>query len=133
MPYFHSLLARACLKTGQPHEGLRVIGEALEGARATGERVWEAELVRLEGELFLAASPDNAAEALECFRRAIEIARGQAARSWELRAALSRARLLVVEGRCDEAYRTLAGVYDWFTEGFETADVQDAKAFLDER
>ena len=133
VPYFHSLLARACLKTGQPHEGLRVIGEALERARATGERVWEAELVRLEGELRLAASPDNVAEALECFRRAIEIARGQAARSWELRAALSRARLLVVEGRRDEAHRTLAGIYDWFTEGFETPDLQDAKAFLEER
>ena len=133
VPYFHSLLARACLKTGQPHEGLRVIGEALERARATGERVWEAELVRLEGELRLAASPDNVAEALECFRRAIEIARGQAARSWELRAALSRARLLVVEGRRDEAHRTLAGIYDWFTEGFETPDLQDAKAFLEAR
>jgi len=130
VPYFLSLLARAYLKTGQPHEGLRVIGEAMERARTTGERVWESELVRLEGELRLAAFPDNVAEALECFRRSIEIARGQAARSWELRAALSLARLLVAEGRRDEAHRTLAGVYDWFTEGFDTADLQDAKAFL---
>jgi DNA-binding SARP family transcriptional activator/predicted ATPase len=133
VPYFHSLLARACLKVGEPHEGLRVIGEALEKARTTGERVWEAELVRLEGELRLAASPEHVAEALECFRQAIEIARGQAARSWELRAALSLARLLVAEGRRDEAHRTLTSVYGWFTEGFDTADLQDAKAFLEER
>ena len=101
-------------------------------ARTTGERVWEAELVRLEGELRLAASPDDVAEALECFRRAIEIARRQAARSWELRAALSLARLLVAEGRRDEARRTLAGVYDWFTEGFDTTDLGEAKALLDD-
>jgi DNA-binding SARP family transcriptional activator/predicted ATPase len=133
VPYFLSLLARAYLKIGQPYEGLPVIGEALERARTTGERVWESELVRLEGELRLAAFPDHVAEALECFRRSIEIARGQAARSWELRAALSLARLLVAEGRRDDAYRTLAGVYDWFTEGFDTADLQDAKAFLEDR
>jgi tetratricopeptide (TPR) repeat protein len=82
---------------------------------------------------FRAGHINDAREVLECFRRAIEIASGQAARSWELRAALSRARLLVVEGRRDEAHRTLAGIYDWFTEGFETADLQDAKAFLEER
>jgi len=132
VPYFLSLLARACLKTGQPHEGLRVVGEALERARTTGERVWEAELVRLEGELRLAASPGDVAEALDCFRRAIEIAHRQAARSWELRAALSLARLLVADGRRDEARRTLAGVYDWFIEGVDTADLQDAKALLED-
>ncbi len=132
VPYFLSLLARACSKIGEPHEGLRVIGEALERARTTGERVWEAELVRLEGELRLAAAPDDVAEAMECFRRAIEIARGQAARSWELRAASSLARLLVAAGRRDEARRTLAGVHDWFTEGFDTADLGEAKALLDD-
>jgi len=130
VPYFLSLLARACSRIGQPHEGLRVIGEALERARTTGERVWEAELVRLEGELRLAAAPDDIAGAMECFRRAIEIARRQAARSWELRAATSLARLLVATGRCDDARRTLAGVYDWFTEGFDTADLVEAKALL---
>jgi predicted ATPase len=130
VPYFLSLLARACLKTGQAHEGLCVIGEALERARMTGERVWEAELVRLEGELRLAASPDGVAEATECFRRAIEIARQQAARSWELRAASSLARLLRAGGQHDEARRTLGGVYDGFTEGFDTADLQEAKALL---
>jgi predicted ATPase len=69
---------------------------------------------------------------MECFRRAIEIARRQAARSWELRAASSLARLLVAAGRRDEARRTLAGVYDWFTEGFDTTDLGEAKALLDD-
>jgi predicted ATPase len=132
LPYFLSLLARACSKIGQPHEGLRVIGEALESARRTGERAWEAELNRLEGELRLASDPDDVAEPMECFRRAIEIARRQAARSWELRAASSLARLLVAAGRRDEARRTLAGVYDWFTEGFDTTDLGEAKALLDD-
>ncbi|HSF07155.1 MAG TPA: AAA family ATPase [Methylomirabilota bacterium] len=132
VPYFLSLLARTCLKLGEPDEGLRVIGEALERVRTTGERVWEPELIRLEGELRLAASPDAVAEPLECFRRAIEIARRQAARSWELRAALSLARPLVAEGRRDEARRTVAGVYDCFTEGFDTADLGEAKALLDD-
>jgi predicted ATPase len=130
LPYFLSLLARACLKRGQPAEGLRAIGEALERVRTTGERVWEPELVRLEGELRLAASPADVADAGECFRRAMEIARQQAARSWELRAAVSLARLLVAEGQRDEAHRTLADVYEWFTEGFDTADLKEAKALL---
>jgi predicted ATPase len=125
-------LARAYSKIGQPHAGLRVIGEALESARRTGERVWEAELDRLEGELRLASDPDDVAEAMECSRRAIEIARRQAARSWELRATSSLARLLVAAGRRDEARRTLAGVYDWFTEGFDTTDLSEAKALLDD-
>ena len=132
LPYFLSLLARAYSKIGQPHEGLRVIGLALESTRTTGERVWEAELNRLEGELRLASDPDDVAHAMECFRRAIEIARQQAARSWELRATSSLARLLVAAGRRDEARRTLAGVYDWFTEGFDTTDLGEAKALLDD-
>ena len=120
------------MKIGQPHEGLRAIGEALERARATGERVWEAELVRLQGELRLAAAPNDVDEAMECFRRAIEIARGQLARSWELRAGLSLARRLAAKGRHAEARETLAGVYDWFTEGFDTTDLGEAKALLDD-
>ena len=131
MPYFLSVLARACLKTGQPSEGQRVIGEALDRVHTTGERVWEAELLRLEGELRLAACHDVAG-ALDCFRRAIEVARQQEARSWELRAASSLARLLAAEGRRDEGRRTLAGVYGWFTEGFDTADLREAKALLED-
>jgi DNA-binding SARP family transcriptional activator/predicted ATPase len=131
VPYFLSLLARACWRIGEPHEGLRVVGEALERVHATGERVWEAELVRLDGELRLAAAPHAAADAAACFRRAIEIARAQAARSWELRGASSLARLLVASGRRDEARRTLAEIYQWFTEGFDSADLVDAKGLLD--
>src|SRR5262249_951538 len=86
--------------------------------------------VRLEGELHLAASPTDAARALECFHRAMEVARQQAARSWELRAAMSLARLLAAEGRQDEAHKTLAGVYAWFTEGFDTLDLREANALL---
>jgi hypothetical protein len=96
--------------TGMEHAPTSATGTGWE--RTTGERVWEAELLRLEGELRLAASPHDVAEALDCFRRAIEIARRQAARSWELRAALSLARLHVAEGRRDEARRTVGGVYE---------------------
>jgi DNA-binding SARP family transcriptional activator len=131
LPYFLSLLARACLKAGQPSDGLRVIGEALERVRTTGERVWEPELLRLEGELRLAASAGDVTDARESFRRAMEIARRQSARSWELRAAVSLARILVAEGQREEAYRTVAGVYEWFSEGFDTADLKDARALLD--
>jgi DNA-binding SARP family transcriptional activator/predicted ATPase len=130
MPYFLSLLARTCLRAGQPHEGLRVIGEAIETARTTGERVWEPELIRLEGELRLAAAPDDTVAARLCFGRAIEVARRQAARSWELRAASSLARLLARQGQADEAGRILAPVYDWFTEGFDTADLREAEMQL---
>jgi predicted ATPase len=130
VPYFLSLLARACSKLGQPEEGLRVIGEALGRVRATGERVWEAELIRLEGELRLASAPDDVAGPMECFRRAIDVAREQAAPSWELRAASSVARLLVAMDQRDEARRTLLPVYEWFTEGFDTADLEEAKALL---
>jgi DNA-binding SARP family transcriptional activator/predicted ATPase len=130
VPYLQSVLARACLKAGQPDEGLRVIEEALAGARTIGEAVWEPELLRLEGELRLATRPTDVAGALECFRQAIDIARRQQARSWELRAASSLARLLAAEGRRDEARRTLADIYGWFTEGFDTADLREAKALL---
>jgi adenylate cyclase len=130
-PYLWSILALACLKTGQPDDGLRVIDEALAGARATGEVVWEPELLRLEGELRLAAAPADVAGARECFRRSIDVARRQQARSWELRAASSLARLLIDEGQRDEARRALADVYGWFTEGFDTSDLREARAILD--
>ena len=128
--YFRSLLADACLRAGQPAEGLRVIDEALGRARATGQVVWEPEFLRLQGELRLAARADVAG-ALECFRRAIDVARRQQARSWELRTASSLARLLAAEGRRDEARRALTEIYHWFTEGFDTADLREAKALLE--
>jgi DNA-binding SARP family transcriptional activator/predicted ATPase len=132
VPYFLYLLARAYLKLGEPRQGLRVIGEALERAHATGELVWEPELLRLEGELRLAASPDDVAGALDSFRQAVEIARRQEARSWELRAALSLARLLAANGDRDDARRILADVYASFTDGFDSADLREATALLAE-
>ena len=93
---------------------------------------YEAETNRLKGELLLKQENSNAAEAQSCFERAIEIARKQSAKSFELRATMSLARLLAKKGRRDEARAMLADIYDWFTEGFDTADLNDAKALLEE-
>ena len=90
------------------------------------------ELHRLRGEVLLKQNDSNVAEARACFERAIEIARKQSAKSWELRATMSLARLLATQGRREEARAMLAEIYDWFTEGFDTADLKDAKALLDE-
>jgi predicted ATPase len=97
-----------------------------------GIRQYEAEAHRLKGELLLRRDHSKAAEAQSCFQRAIEIARKQSARSLELRAMTSLARLLPKQGRRDEARTMLAEIYDWFTEGFDTADLKEAKALLDE-
>jgi DNA-binding SARP family transcriptional activator/predicted ATPase len=130
VPYFLSLLARASLTNGRPEEGLRAIHEARERAQATGEHVWDAEILRLEGELRLATAADHVPDAIECFRLAIQTAQGQAARSWELRAGLSLARLLKAQGRRREARGALIDIYEGFTEGFDTVDLRDARAFL---
>jgi predicted ATPase len=98
----------------------------------TGLRLNEAELCRLQGELLLKEDESNHAKAQACFERAIEIARKQSAKSCELRATTSLARLLAREGRHDEARIMLAEIYNWFTEGFDTADLKDAKTLLDE-
>ena len=87
---------------------------------------------RLKGELLLAQDASNAAQAEQSFRTAIEISRKQNAKSWELRATTSLARLLGQQGKRDEARAMLADIYNWFTEGFDTADLKDAKALLDE-
>jgi predicted ATPase len=89
-------------------------------------------LYRLKGELLLQQHADNQADAETCFHHALAIAQNQAAKSWELRAATSLARLWQQQGKCQEAYDLLASVYNWFTEGFDTADLKDAKALLDE-
>jgi class 3 adenylate cyclase/predicted ATPase len=127
-----SLLAHACMKTGRLDDGLSALTEALAVADEREARVYEAEAHRLKGELLLKQNNSNAAEAQSCFQRAIEIARKQSAKSWELRATMSFARLLDKEGKRDEARAMLADIYGWFTEGFDTADLQDAKALLDE-
>jgi predicted ATPase len=120
------------MKTGRLDDGLSALTEALAVADEREARVYEAEAHRLKGELLLKQNNSNAAEAQSCFQRAIEIARKQSAKSWELRATMSFARLLDKEGKRDEARAMLADIYGWFTEGFDTADLKDAKALLDE-
>jgi adenylate cyclase len=132
-PLYKLVLADACLKYGSAEEGLRVIDETLPGMGLTGERVWHSEFHRLKGELLLTRSYSNH-EAVEiCFRRALEIARAQDARTWELRAATSLGELLARHDRAYDARQILGDVYTWFTERLvDTADLRDAKRLLDE-
>jgi predicted ATPase len=131
-PIYLSMLAEAYSKGGQSAEALRILDEALALVNATGERVYEAEIHRLRGDLLLQLSWDEVAEAESCFHKALDIARNQQAKSLELRAATSLARLWQQQGKRQEAHDLLAPVYHWFTEGFDTADLMDAKALLDE-
>jgi class 3 adenylate cyclase/predicted ATPase len=131
-PHFLALLAEAYGTTGEPHAGLTVLAEALTLVDKAGVRWYESELYRLKGALLLQQSSDNQAEAENCFQQAIVVAQSQQAKSWELRAATSLARLWHQQGKRQEAHDLLAPVYRWFTEGFDTADLKDAKALLDE-
>ena len=126
-----AVLAEAYGKVGQTEAGLTVLAEALAAAHNTGERYWEAEMHRLQGELLLRrASPTEEVEA--CFRQALAIARQQQAKSLELRAAMSLSRLWQGQGKRAEAHDLLAPIYGWFTEGFDTADLQEARVLLEE-
>jgi predicted ATPase len=109
---------------------LHALAEALALIEQTGERWSEAELYRLKGECLLLGSQAQQGEAAACFQQALDIARRQQAKSWELRAAISLARLWQQQGKRAEAYALLAPIYGWFTEGFDTADLQEAKALL---
>ena len=120
------------METGRLDDGLSALAEALAAADEHENRFCEAETHRLKGELLLKQDDSNTAEAQNCFQRAIDIARKQSAKSWELRATMSLARLLANQGRRDEARTMLAEIYNWFTEGFDTADLKDAKALLEE-
>lgn len=131
-PLFLSMQAAAYGKAGQPTAGLLVLAEALALADSHGERFWEAELHRLKGELLLARPEISPPEAEACFHQALDVARRQQAKSLELRAALSLARLWQRQGKRAEAQPLLAAVYGWFTEGFDTADLQEARALLEE-
>jgi class 3 adenylate cyclase/predicted ATPase len=130
-PNFLALLAEAHGTLGEPEAGLTVLAEALTCAETTGDRWYEPELYRLKGELLLQQSSDHQAEAESCFHQAISIAQSQQAKSLELRAATSLARLWQQQGKRREAHALLAPVYHWFTEGFDTADLQEAKALLE--
>jgi class 3 adenylate cyclase/predicted ATPase len=129
--YFLALLAEAYGTMRQPEAGLTVLAEALTFVDTTGERCYEPEIHRLKGTLLLQQSSDNHIEAHACFQQALEIARAQQAKSLELRAATSLARLWQQQGKRQEAYDLLAPIYHWFTEGFDTADLQEAKALLE--
>jgi len=129
-PYYLALLAEAQGMMGQPEAGLTVLTEALAFAETTGERWYDPELYRLKGELLLQQHADNQAEAENCFQQAINIARNLQAKSFELRTATSLARLWQQQGKRQEAHDLLAPVYHWFTEGFDTSDLQEAKALL---
>jgi predicted ATPase len=128
-------LAEALGRAGQAEEGLTAVAEGLALAQTKGERYYDAELHRLQGELLLLPSQAQAAgqaEAEAYFRQALAIARRQQAKCWELRAVMSLGRLYRQQGRPAEARPLLAQTYGWFTEGFETRDLQEAKALLDE-
>jgi predicted ATPase len=132
LPYWLAMLAEAYGSTGQVEAGRGVLAEALTLVGTTEERWWEAELHRLTGELLLARSMENAAEVEACFRQALDIARRQEAKALELRAAVSLSHLWQQQGKRAEAYELLAPIYGWFTEGLDTADLQEAKALLEE-
>jgi predicted ATPase len=130
-PYFLALLADIQGTRGEPEVGLTVLTEALTLMDTTGERAWEPELYRLKGALVLQQSSNNATEATTCFQQAMVVAQHQQAKSFELRAATSLARLWQQQGKRQEAYDLLAPAYNWFTEGFDTLDLKEAKALLD--
>ena len=131
-PYYLALLAVIYGKMGRAGEGLAALSEASALRQRTGEQWYEAELYRLKGELTLQQSGvhDPGSEAEACFYKALEIARQQQAKSWELRATISLTRLWQQQGKLAEAHQMLSEIYNWFTEGFDTKDLQEAKALL---
>ncbi len=148
-PQYLALLAEAHEKVGQAEEGLALIAEALATIHKSGEHYYEAELHRLKGQLTLqkfqvsgskfqvenslgSSVQSLESEAEECFLKAIEIARRQSAKSLELRAVMSLSRLWQQQGKKKDAHQMLGEIYGWFTEGFDTADLKEAKALLEE-
>jgi predicted ATPase len=131
VPYFCTLLADVAAHLGHTADSLQVLAEAHTLVEQNEERWWEAEVCRLRGVLLLRQAVPQPEEAEACFQRALEVARRQQAKSLELRAAMSLARLWQQQDRRAEAHELLAPVYGWFTEGFDTADLQEAKALLE--
>ena len=131
-PLFLSLLAEAYRKAGQAPDGFAVVAEALDRVRRNGDRFGEPDLHRLKGELLLVMSSNSFSEAEACFRQALEVSRAQNAKSFELRAAMSLSRLWQKHGKGEEAQDLLAGVYERFTEGFDSQDLEEARAMVDQ-
>jgi predicted ATPase len=132
MPLWLSYLTRANAEIGQFDDARRGIGEAMAAVETAKERWCEAEVNRIAGEIALLSPEPDLAKAEAYFERALAVAREQQAKSWELRAAMSMARLWRDQGRRPQARDILAPVYGWFTEGFGTLDLKQAKAMLDE-
>jgi predicted ATPase/class 3 adenylate cyclase/ribosomal protein L40E len=134
-PFLLAMLSEAYAKARLPEEGLSALAEALTIVNKTGERFWEAELYRLKGELTFQSQLRSSQfkvqdEAEECFHRAVDIAARQSAKSLELRAVMSLSRLWQHQGKKAQARQILAEIYEWFTEGFDTADLKEARALL---
>ena len=132
MPLHLSHLAREYAEVGQFDDAWRCIREAVTAVETNRERWFEAEVHRISGEIAQLSPDPDAAKAEACFERALAVARQQQAKSWELRAAMSQARLWCDQGKRDDARNLLAPIYGWFTEGFDTRDLKKAKALLDE-
>jgi len=132
LPFYLSHLARAHAELGQFDDAWRCIGEATTAVESTKERWYEADVIRMSGEIALMSPQQDAAKAQTYFERALAIALAQHAKAWELRAGMSMARLWRDQGKRDEARDLLAPIYGWFTEGFDTIDLKQAKALLDE-
>jgi predicted ATPase len=130
VPAYLSMLGDARLRAGRFDEARKALQEGLAVSEKNDDRSHDAELHRLTGQLLLAESPDQSAGAEECFHRAIETARHQESKAWELRATMSLATLWQHHGRRSEARAALAAIYDTYTEGFTTPDLVDAKEIL---
>jgi tetratricopeptide (TPR) repeat protein len=131
-PWGFWTMAYCCQRAGELDEALELSAKALETAKATGERWYETELFRFKGELLVSHRPRRNHEAEASFQQALALAREQQAKLWELRAATSLARLWRDQGKRQRARELLAPVYNWFTEGFDTLDLKEAKALLAE-
>ena len=132
LPLYLPYLAKAYAQLGQFDDAWRCIGEAMQAVETTKETMFEAEVYRMAGEIALMSPEPDATKAEAYFERALAVARQQQAKSWELRAAMSMARLWRDQGKPQQARELLAPVYGWFTEGFDTLDLKEAKALLDQ-
>jgi predicted ATPase len=131
LPYYLALLVEAYGKAGDAEAGLRVLADALAAVHKTGERQHAAELYRLQGELLLTHDTPDTQAAERCLLQAVEVARQQQAKSLELRAAMNLSRLWQQQGKRTAAHKLLAPIYSWFAEGFDTADLQEARTLLE--
>ena len=132
LPWYRAYLAKAHAELGQFTDAWSNVGDAMTAIQKTGESWWEADVNRLAGEIALKSPEGDVSKAERYYERALFVARQQQAKSWELRAAMSLARLWRDHGKVQEARELLAPVYGWFTEGFDTRDLKEAKALLEE-